>query len=165
MITGMPASTAAFTDVFERVGIGERDGDAVDAVGDGLLDELGLVRRRRCWRPGTCTVIPRSSPACSAPFWATDQNTPSSPWVMTAIVMSPPSVASTVSTVDEPVPPSEAGVVSDEPLVPPVAGEESATSLSLSLLHAVASSPKTANDASRYCVSSSCFCVPPVLEW
>src|SRR4051812_39663705 len=43
------------------------------------------------------TVIPRSLPASSAPFLATDQNEPPSPWVITAIVMSPPCVRSTLS--------------------------------------------------------------------
>src|SRR3954447_27021193 len=43
------------------------------------------------------TVIPRSLPASSAQFLATDQNETASPCVITAIVMSPPWVRSTLS--------------------------------------------------------------------
>ena len=38
----MPASVAFFSDVLQRVRLGEGDGDAVDFLVDGLLDQLGL---------------------------------------------------------------------------------------------------------------------------
>ena len=45
VITGMPASTALATASFERVRVGERHDEPVDARGDGGLDELRLLLR------------------------------------------------------------------------------------------------------------------------
>src|SRR3954451_3000318 len=73
--------------------------------------------------------MPRSLPACNAPFLNTDQNTPPSPWVTTATVTSWPDVTSTVSpeavlagaAVVAAELPVDAAVVATAALVPPAA--------------------------------------------
>src|SRR5436305_4944189 len=96
--------------------------------------------------------MPRSLPACNAPFLNTDQNTPPSPWVTTATVTFWPDVTSTVSP--DAVPVGAAVVAADEPagaavaaaaLVPPAAGV--LADLLLSLPHAVATIESAASDA------------------
>src|SRR3954454_24942740 len=96
--------------------------------------------------------MPRSLPACNAPFLNTDQNTPPSPWVTTATVTSWPDVTSTVSP--EAVVAGPAVVAADEPagaavvaaaLVPPAAVV--LADLLLSLPQAVATIESAASDA------------------
>src|SRR3954452_4836794 len=73
--------------------------------------------------------MPRSLPACNAPFLNTDQNTPPSPWVTIATVTSWPDVTPTVSPDDVSAgaavvaaPPVEAGAADvAAALVPPAA--------------------------------------------
>src|SRR3954468_10263474 len=96
--------------------------------------------------------MPRSLPACNAPFLNTDQNTPPSPWVTIATVTSWPDVTSTVSpdevsagaaVVAAELPPGAAFVAAA--LVPPAAVV--LADLLLSLPQAVATIESAASDA------------------
>src|SRR3954447_21926515 len=97
--------------------------------------------------------MPRSLPACNAPFLNTDQNTPPSPWVTIATVTSWPDVTSTVSpdavlagaAVVAAEVPADAAVVATAALVPPAAVV--LADLLLSLPQAVATIESAASDA------------------
>ena len=99
---GMPALAAAATASFTAAG------SASDTARPATLSVTAWLIMSDCFLPSLLepwylTVIPRSLPAFSAPFWNTDQNTPPSPWGITAMVMLPPWVAWTwEALVDEP---------------------------------------------------------------